>query len=378
MSTPLTTSLAFPPGQAPIPYDPGFEIVEEDEQKTTEGLLEALHSIAEKTLEHGGHALRGVHVKSHGLLVAELDVLDGLPPALAQGLFARPGRYPAVMRFSTTPGDMLDDNVSTPRGVAIKLVGVPGERLEGSEDDVTQDFVMINGPVFAAPGPRKFLGNLKLLAATTDKAPGLKKALSTVLQGAEKAIEAVGGKSATLTSLGGHPENHILGETFFTQAPLLHGMYMAKLALVPVSAELAALAHAPVDLKDRPNGLREEVVAFFAQHAAEWELRVQLCTDLDQMPIEDASVEWPQDLSPYITVARLRAEPQLAWSPARAAVVDDGMAFSPWHGLAEHRPLGAVMRVRKAAYAFSAAFRAQKNGRVLAEPRDLRDLSAAA
>ena len=154
---------------------------------------------------------------------------------LAQGLFATPATYPVAMRVSTIPGDILDDNVSVPRGMALKIIGVPGERLEGSEHDATQDFVMVNGPVFAAPTGKAFLKNLKLLAGTTDKAEGAKTALSTVLQGIESLVEAFGGKSATLMQLGGHPETNPLGETYFTQAPLLYGEYIAKFALFPVS-----------------------------------------------------------------------------------------------------------------------------------------------
>ena len=367
----MNTSVPTPTPSSPLPYDASYEVPEEDEAKTMDGLVETLRKIAETTLSHSGHATRAVHVKSHGLLRAELRVLDGLPPELAQGIFARPGTWPAVMRFSTSPGDMLDDKVSTPRGLAIKIVGVDGVRLPNSENDVTQDFVMVDGPVFAAPGPKKFLGSMKLLASTTDKAPGLKKVLSSVLQGAEKALEALGGESSLLKGLGGHPRTHILGETYFTQVPVLYGKYMAKLSIAPVSAGLLALKDAPVDLKDRPNGLREAVVAFFGSAAAEWELRVQLCTDLEKMPIEDASVEWPQELSPYVAVARIRAQPQNAWTEARAAAVDEGMAFNPWHGVSAHRPLGSVMRVRKAAYEFSAQFRAQHNRAAVGEPRDL-------
>ena len=39
---------------------------------------------------------------------------------------------------------------------------------------------------------------------------------------------------------------------------------------------------------------------------AEWEIGVQLCVDLKTMPIEDASIVWPEDQSPYVPVARLR------------------------------------------------------------------------
>jgi hypothetical protein len=139
---------------APLPYDTSYEVPEEDETATIDGMLESLRKIAETTLSHSGHATRAVHAKSHGIVRAGLRVLDGLPPELAQGIFARAGTWPAVMRFSTTPGDMLDDHVSTPRGLAIKIVGVEGVRLPGSENDVTQDFILINGPVFATAGRR--------------------------------------------------------------------------------------------------------------------------------------------------------------------------------------------------------------------------------
>lgn len=355
----------------PLRYEPSFEVVEENETQTIAELLETLQHISETTYKDSGHASRSVHIKSHGLLRGELQVLGDLPPTLAQGIFSEARSYPVVMRLSTSPGDELDDNVSTPRGVGIKVIGVQGERLPGSEGDVTQDFVMVNGPAFLAPGPKKFLGSLKLLAKTTDKAPTLKKALSAALRGTEKIIEAVGGESATIKSLGGHPETHILGETFYSQVPIKFGPYMVKLSLAPISPTLTQLTDVPVDLDGKPNGLRAAVVDYFAQCTAEWELRVQFCTDLETMPIEDASVVWPEENSPYIAVARITAPRQPAWNEALHLAVDDGMSFSPWHGIADHRPLGSIMRVRKAAYAMSARFRAARNGGALREPVDL-------
>lgn len=356
---------------APLRYRPEFEQTEDDELQVARELGETMIRIAQKVHRDEGHAYRSVHAKSHGLLRADVDVLDALPPDYAQGLFARPGRYPAVMRLSTPPGDLLSDKVSTPRGVALKLVGVPGERLEGSEGEATQDFVMVNGPVFRTPNAKKFLSNLKLLAATTDRAPKAKELLSAALRGVEKAIEAVGGESGALKSMGAHPMTQLLGETFFTQVPMLYGPYMAKLRLVPVSPELLALKDQPLADPDRPDAIRESVVAHFRAQGGTWELQVQLCTDLDRMPIEDATVEWPEDLSPYVTVARVTAGPQNAWSPARVKAIDDGMAFSPWHGLAAHRPLGSIMRVRRIAYTTAAAYRERGNRTSVAQPTTL-------
>jgi hypothetical protein len=365
MNTSPTSALA------PILYASSYEVPEEDEAKTSAGLMNALQGIATTTYTDSGHATRAVHAKSHGLLQGELRVLDGLAPAYAQGIFARPAGWPVVLRLSTTPGDVLDDKVSTPRGLALKVIGVEGERVDGSEADTTQDFVLVNGPAFLAPTGKKFLGSVKLLAATTDKVPNLKRALSAALRSAEKVVEAVGAESATLKALGGHPETNPLGETYFSQAPILYGPYMAKVSLVPVSPELRALTDAPVDLSGTPDGLRKAVMAHFAAQGGEWELRVQLCTDLEHMPIEDSSVVWPEELSPYVAVARLRVAPQQAWSEQLSRLVDDGMQFNPWHAVAAHRPIGSIMRLRKAAYAMSARFRMERSGVSLAEPKDM-------
>ena len=47
------------------------------------------------------------------------------------------------------------------------------------------------------------------------------------------------------------------------------------------------------------------------------------------------------------------------------------MGFSPWHGLQAHRPLGAIMRLRRLAYASSQRFRSQRNAIAVSEPTTL-------
>ena len=365
---------AVNPAIQPLAFEPSFEQIPDDEAQTSKELAEALHGIMETTFRDNGHATRSVHAKAHGLLRGHISVLENLPATLAQGAFAKPVRLPVYLRFSTNPGDILDDKVSTPRGLAIKIVGVDGPRLPGSEGEVTQDFVMQNAKAFTAATPKAFLKTLKLLAKTTDKAPGMKKAFSALLRGVEATLESMGGESGTLKSLGGHPQTHILGESFSSVVAMLYGPYYAKIAVVPVSSNLTALTDLHVDFGDNPDGLRAAVEAYFAQSGGTWEVRVQLATDLEKMPIEDASVQWPEDLSPYVTVARIDLEPQAAWSPENVQKIDDGMAFSPWHGLAAHRPLGGIMRVRKPSYEMSSGFRASHNGCPLHEPRAQDDL----
>jgi hypothetical protein len=363
--------MADPALVKPLRYDPSFETPEDNEARITDEIIDTLRGVAQTMADATGYAMRAVHAKNHGLLKGELQVYARLPPQLAQGLFARPGSYPVLIRLSTPPAEELPDNVSLPRGMALKIMGVHGERLAGSEHETTQDFVMVNGPTFGRADAKHFLKGLKLVAATTDKSPGGKQFLSALLRGAEAIVEAVGGESAALKGLGGHPQTHPLGETFYTQLPLRYGDYMAKLSVAPMSPALTALHGARLDMKGRPDALREAVTEFFAHGAApvEWEVRVQLSTDLEKMPIEDGSVTWPEDESPYIGVARIAVAPQAVPGEQDLHAADDRLAFSPWHGITAHRPLGSLMRVRQAVYGASSHFRAQRNGCPLHEPR---------
>jgi hypothetical protein len=340
----------------PVRYSPEVEVPEPAEAETSMAIDRALHTILETTSEDYGHAVRSVHAKSHGLLGGMLTIFDDLPAELAQGVAARAGSHQVVLRISTNAGDILPDSISLPRGLAIKILDVEGERLPGSEGARTQDIIMVNGPAFSAARAKDFLANLKLLAKTTDKAEGSKKALSALLRGTEAVIEAFGGESAKIKQMGGHPVTHPLGETFFSQTAFRYGDHIAKFSVAPVSPHLVALRDQPIDLAGRDNALREEVDTVIAAQGGEWELRVQLCTDLEAMPVEDATVVWDEAESPFRAIGRITVEPQPGWNEEKAKRIDDGLAFSPWH------------RARRSAYPMSADFRSAFNRCPIHEP----------
>src|ERR1700761_4511597 len=106
---PGNVAMLFDPPPSPLRYSDDVEEIDDDEGQLARDLAKVMLEISAKTYEDGGHAMRSVHAKSHALLKAELEIPKALPPVLAQGLFARPGRYDAVMRFSTIPGDILAD-----------------------------------------------------------------------------------------------------------------------------------------------------------------------------------------------------------------------------------------------------------------------------
>ncbi|MEJ0099130.1 MAG: catalase family protein [Pseudomonadota bacterium] len=355
--------------QKPVPFSPDAERVSDDEQQTIAELNESLDFILEKTHEDYGHAVRAVHAKAHGVLKGSFEVSRGLPPEFAQGLFAEAGSHAAIVRLSTNAGDILDDSVSLPRGLALKVLGVHGERLPGAPGD-TQDFVMVNGPVFPARDSRKFAGSLKLLAKTTDKAEGSKIVLSKVLQAVNTTLGAVGIEGKVFGGLGGAPQVHPLGETYFSVTPFRYGDFIAKFRLRPLNAVLTALTGAHIDTKDRPNAIRETVREDMAYIDGQWAFEVQLCRDLEKQPVEDPTVQWKEEDAPFVQVATLRLPHQDSWDEKRVRWVNDETRFSVWTGLAAHQPLGNINRARRETYQHSADFRAAANRCPVYEPRD--------
>ena len=352
----------------PVFYRPDVEQLQTDEADVVDKLNATFDVILERTAEDYGHAVRSVHAKSHGVLDGELTIDGGLPAELAQGIFAKAGTYKVLLRMSTNAGDILPDAISLPRGLAMKVLGVAGERLPGSEG-AAQDFIMINGKVFTAPTAEKFLGNLKLLAKTTDRLEGAKKVVSAGLRGVRHAFEAVGKEApAAVASLGGAPNVEPLGETYYSVTPFRFGDYMAKFSLKPITAGMTSLTGKEIAIEGREDAIREEVQKEMRATAAEWEFRVQLCRDLEKQPIEDPTVEWKEAESPFFKVGTVRAAAQDSWDPARVQRINEATRFSVWTGVAAHRPLGNVNRSRNGTYRHSADFRVRTNGCPYHEP----------
>jgi hypothetical protein len=357
-----------------VRYSDSVETLQTGEAETVDQITATLLNIAKKVGERQRHTVRGVHAKSHGLLKAEVMVPPDLRAELRQGLFAKTGSYGAVMRFSTVPGDILSDHISTTRGLAIKIIGVEGEMLPNHAGQVTQDFIFNNASTFHSARAKDFLKSITLLDKHADDSEALKQVVSSVAQTAEEGLELVGDKSPFLIGFGGHPSTHPLGETYHTAAPLRFGDYFGKMHLVPVSSNLTALRGKHVDHPDSWNCVKDSIVTFFQTETAVLELRVQLCTDLAKMPVEDASVEWDEHLSPSLTIARVTVQPQNAYSDPRRVWVDEQLSFNPWQGLAAHRPLGNIMRARLKAYQASSQFRHSAEGRQMVEPRSIEEM----
>lgn len=283
-----------------------------------------------------GSAARGLHAKSHTGAVGELIVSADLPESLRVAVFAEPRTWPVYVRFSSGSGKRKPGPVRDVRGIALKLVGVPGKKLiPGLEDRRTQDFLFISNDTFPVRSPAQFFA----LASAAHGSPALllPRLVAALGFGIFGVIKRVGASPHLATMVGG---------SFNTALPLRFGPTAAKLALVPESVDTTLRAGAG------PDALREDLRARLASGPLAWSLRAQLFVDEQVTPIEDATVSWPEDRSPFHELARL-VLPQQDLVGARGVKIEqyvEQLSFDPWHAVEELRPLGAMMRARAVAY----------------------------
>ena len=357
-----------------VRYHLGIETTQPGETGTIDDIVTSMQNETVKVAAgKTGRAVRASHAKTSGVLKGTFVVHDGLTPALRQGLFAQPGSYQALARLAQGPGEHLSDRISTHRGLSLKLFGIPGPKIDGHTED-TQDFVLATGPVFPDADAAAFLKSMRQIEAVSGGHDVLKTAVSATARTLNSAARAVTGSDVPRLDFFGHAPLHPLAESYHSQAAIRYGDHIAKVALFPAAAEQVARSGETLDPGADPDVFRNATASYFSDHDAVFEFRVQLCTDLEAMPIEDASVPWPEQDSPYVTVATLTLPRQNALSPMRVGFVEDRTSFRPGHSLETHRPLGSLMRARLRVYSELAAFRMMHGGTTAVEPRTLEEI----
>lgn len=354
-------------------YRPEVEVTEPHEAEDIAAVREIFAELRDYAFDKHRHGLRDAHAKSHGILRGIVRVNDQLPDELRQGLFSRPGELPVIIRFSSAPGDITPDGIAAARGMAIKVLDVEGEILPERAAGRTQDFLLVNHPTISSGDVHTYRRDQALLLQAQKAPEELQLGLTSLLRGVAGLLRRVGIDRSGGPAGQAKPLTHLLGETYYSQGALRYGNHVAKIAAVPVSDNLQALTgqHVPAL---QASALRDLTNEFFAEQRGVWELRAQLATDLEVTPVEDASVAWPEDVTPYRTVATVTVEPQDSYSPARRVYADDDLSFNPWHCLAAHQPLGSIQRVRRPVYDDSADDRHRLNARPRREPDSIQDL----
>ncbi len=313
----------------------GFhETVAPDETTRFEGYAAEILELQRARAAKSGAMSRALHLKQHIGAVGELVV--NAPESARVGVFASTGRvWPIYARFSNGSSAHQADKAPDVRGFAIKLVGVPGEKIiPGLEQEQTQDFLFINDPSLPFRDPHEFM---TFVRSAKD---GPAKLLPRLFAG----LGLRRGFAVLLRLLGGSKVASFATHAFHTGAPISFAGTAAKLGLFPGQIGAAVSAAASGE-----NYLRDDLVARLKAGPLSWSLRAQLFQDDLRTPIEDTSVTWE---GPWVEFGLLTLPKQDPDSPKGRQITEvvTGLSFDPWHAVEAHRPLGAIMRARAVTY----------------------------
>jgi len=327
------------------------EVVESDEQALFEEFAREI-AARQKTVAQQTHGplLRGFHAKLHAGLMAEFQVLADLPPQARFGVFIEPQIFPAAVRFSNGEPSPHPDKHREPRGIAIKLVGIPGRKLlPGQEDAVTQDFLATSHSVTSTVrSARQFIAFIRAsrnpftLPFALARAVGVLESLRIL-----KALVS----TVLLSRVRSMAMEHYSGT-----APIKFGPYAVKFTVRPTKGTEATTSRPP---RNGVNFLRDELADRLRKGDLVFDFLVQFYLDDTRTPIEDTSIPWKPEDAPFVKVAQVRIPRCDLDDPHTSALSEavERLSFTPWHTTDDHRPLGNVMRARRVAYRASSTLR---------------------
>ena len=321
------------------------------ERQATERLTEMFVGIVQKNRLKLGQkpATRAVFRKLHGVAHGWFETRHDLPDHLKEGLFSHQ-RLPAWVRFSSDTSPTAADTGST-LGIGIKLFGVPGMNALG-EDGNTADFIMQNFNVF-------FVDNAEEMCAFT---------YAGVVQGDYPSYLAKHPKTnAILNKMAATVEGSVLTTTYWALLPFHLGRgQFVKYRLEPETAP----QNVP---NDASNYLATDLTNRLARREYRFRFMVQLRTNPGTMPLDQATVEWPESESPFIPVATL-VLPRQDVQALGQADYGQGLAYNIWRVPQANAPAqeSSIAVARKTVYAAGADVRHTANGQPLQDPTQAR------
>ncbi len=402
-----TTSISAQETKMPIEV----EVVPDREQEMIDQVANLTRKLQNKRSKNfppqNGEVLRGVHPKSHGCVAASFTVLKYIGSDYQVGLFAKPGTYTAMIRYSNAAVLLepdLKDGKNGSRGMAIKVLDVNGTILLPDRNRISgkiernQDFLMINTPEFAFANVRDYLRLSRILLAANDSAdlffvpaklaglgpasendaPGVKATRKFLenLMGTNPLFTGFTDEDQANTELSFGVVGKIQSQTvrnplevqYFSAAPFRFGPdRVMKFSVIPAAGEVPQLAFGPQE----PSVLDDNYLALalkksMAQGKAQGKAirlsfmiqaveKSQLAGRENDM-IENAALAWSEEEFPFVKVADIVIDPAVQENKEFVDACKP-LRFTPWHALAAHEPLGGINRLRKPVYCESGKFR---------------------
>jgi len=327
-------------------------------QPNEEVLAQNIAQVIEKSIREqytAGNALRDAHPKAHGCVRAEFHVSKNIPTQLAKGIFIPDQTYQAWIRFSNASNDASNADINKDaRGIAIKLLGVSGDKiLESEKQATTQDFIMINHPVFFANDAKRYLSFMN----DVNSHNMIRKIHIPIALGFKGTMNALGARNSQIANP--------LYARYWSMVPYQLGLGNDRQA-VKYSVRSCSMQSNNLPKNPSHDFLREALKNTLQSTDACMEFLIQPRTS-SQMLVEDSMTEWNEKAAPFYQVATIHI-PKQNFDTAEQNKFCENLSFTPWHALPEHRPLGAVNRMRKVIYENISRVRHDMNSAPRQEP----------
>ena len=321
-----------------------LEQIPDGEEEAIKRVIDIELQILQKSNGQKRPVPRAQHPKHHGCVRAEFIVANELPTEFRFGIFSEAGKtFPAWIRFSNARKQ--DDQEPGGHGMAVKLMGVTGEKLlEGQQNEKTQDFLLLDSPVFFIKDALQFA---EFDAALLNSEVSWFGKLSVLEYFAKHPREFL-----ILHRIENNQSSNPLETSYWSVTPYKLGRGAVKYSVKP-HLDGPPIA-APAPSRDQ---LREAMKLNLETRDAYFDFCVQGQLDPSEQPVEDATHLWQ---TPAQTIATIHIPRQSFDSPAQMEFCEN-LSFSPWHSLTEHRPLGSLNRLRKATYLALSNFRHEQN-----------------
>lgn len=324
---------------------PGEERLEDGEDAIIAEILEYNRDLM---VARDGTLKRAQHPKHHGCAIATFTVRDGLPPGMNVGLFARPATYHALIRFSN--GLRQDDRQPDAHGMAIKILDVPGDRLDPDpQHPGSFDVILIDHPVMFAQDLAQYRAANELIHDKIEINRSDSNWLFKKIAGAWETAEALieGGRKllGRIKAFASQRPRSPLTSNYWSTTPYRLGNGQAvKYMAQPVGAQ------DPEGLAEDRDILADALVEGLENGPARFVFGVHLQRDPVAHPVENATVRWWSEDEDPGGVDTMVPLADIAITALDADAVAERIAFNPWNVLPDHRPLGGINRVRRAVY----------------------------
>ncbi|MNZ02190.1 catalase family protein [Acinetobacter calcoaceticus] len=341
-----------------IAYPEVDTVLGEKLQPNEDVLAQNIAQVIEKSIREqytAGNALRDAHPKAHGCVRAKFHVSKNIPAQFAKGVFIPDQSYQAWIRFSNASNDASSADIDKDaRGIAIKLLGVSGTKiLESEKQATTQDFIMINHPVFFANDAKRYLSFIN----DVNSHNMIRKLHIPFALGFKGTMNALGARNSQIANP--------LYARYWSMVPYQLGLGNDRQA---VKYSVRACSVTANNLPKNPSHdfLRDALKNTLQNTDACMEFLIQPRTS-SQMLVEDSMTEWDEKAAPFYQVATIHIPKQNFDTPEQNKFCEN-LSFTPWHALPAHKPLGAVNRMRKVIYENISRVRHDMNSASRQEP----------